>query len=176
MVALAKYAGLYVHHTSVAGIPDLNNYMDWICEWNDCVLVAQKLPHNTITKTPFEYECRLLQDGKYHTEYSSEKIAVKKIMDKFSDDKKFILYGAGQTGERIFGMLPEGKVSFFADGNNDKAEFCGKRVIGMDELSEIHTNYRVIITARKEITNDILKLLLSCKIPCETLYLEAEIK
>ena len=157
MRALAEYAGLYVHHTSVAGMPSLENAREWCSAWNDCVLVAQKKPVTTICEEPFEYECRLLQDGKYHLGYTNERAAVKAITGKYRDEKKYILYGAGIYGKIVFDLLPQDRVAYFADGNKDKVGslYCGKEIIGLYQLERIQKEYHVIITTSKETAREI---------------------
>ncbi len=172
MRALAEYAGLYVHHTSVAGIPNPENAKEWGSMWNDCVLVAQKKPVVTICEEPFDYECRLLQDGKYHLGYTNERTAVKGITGKYRDEKKYILYGAGIYGKIVFDLLPQDRVAYFADGNKEKvgSSYCGKEIIGLDQLVKIHTNYHVIITASSENTGEIQSNLKTRGIMCDCIY------
>lgn len=61
LAALAKWAGLKVHHVSVAGVPDKDAFTDeWLSAWNDCCLVAQKSPIEEVEiPSPFNHEERM---------------------------------------------------------------------------------------------------------------------
>lgn len=63
--ALAEWAGLYVHHTSVAGTPEAEGMEEWVSDWNDACLVVQKPPFDSREiDDPFPYEWRVSVSGR----------------------------------------------------------------------------------------------------------------
>ncbi|MBP3505378.1 MAG: methyltransferase domain-containing protein [Lachnospiraceae bacterium] len=175
MIALAKWANLNVLHTSVAGIPRKNGMLDWVSEWNDVFTVLQK---NPITGSnyddPFIYEYRLLQDGMAHIAYKNEDIAVNEIIKKFDDTKKFIIFGAGEYGERILKLFGSNRVFCFGDNSKDKIgrTIAGKKILSLDEIKKIFGGYHVVVAANYTVSVEIKKQLERERIPAETLYLE----
>lgn len=63
--ALAEWAGLFVHHVSVAGVPKADGMDDWVSDWNDACLVAQKRPfESSVIEDPFPFEWRIAMTGR----------------------------------------------------------------------------------------------------------------
>lgn len=48
-----------VHHASVGGVPETDGVIEWLGEWNDTCLAAQKSPCNDIKDEPFKKEIRV---------------------------------------------------------------------------------------------------------------------
>lgn len=175
LIALAKWANLYVHHTSVAGIPRIGNEKDWISEWNDAVLVAQKQPVSVENiDDPFIYEQRCLQDGTANVSYKNIQIAVNETINKYRDDKKYILFGAGIFGEKMLELFGEDKVYCYCDNSTEKIgkKFHEKEIISLEKLKEIHRDYHIVITANSSVSLEINQQLRINKIPADTLFLE----
>lgn len=146
--ALAKWADLFVHHASVAGVPRVDVDDSWISIWNDSVLVAQKLPiENPNITNPFRYEKRMSGDGSSTLSYLNENVAIEDIIQKY-DDKKFILFGAGIWGERILKLLGDNRVHCFCDNDTGKigSMFHGKQVCSLETIKSISDDYYVIVT------------------------------
>lgn len=98
LIALAKWGNLYVHHTSVAGIPGIENEKDWISEWNDAVLVAQKQPISVENiDDPFIYEQRCLQDGTANVSYKNIQIAVNETIKNIEMIKSIFCLAQGYS-------------------------------------------------------------------------------
>lgn len=65
LCALARWAGFYVHHVSVAGVPKEDGMKEWVSDWNDACLVAQKSPFESkMIDDPFPYEWRVSVSGR----------------------------------------------------------------------------------------------------------------
>ena len=177
MSALAKWAGLHIHHTSVAGVSSIHISQEWINQWNDCFLVAQKNPIvPAIIEDPFPYEVRWLQDGTKNITYKTFKIATKEIRKRNQDNRKYILYGAGDFGSKFLAEMPKEDVAFFCDGNEQRAGtvFCGKKVISFDELKKLHSEYHVVITVSFPASQKIAQMLTDNGISYEQLYWDTE--
>ncbi len=161
LAALAKWANLYVHHTSVAGVPDVSADNEWVSEWNDAVLVAQKKPVSSINiSIPFKYEKRMSGKECCDLKYLNEKVAIEDFLIKYSD-KKFILFGAGIIGERICSLLGEEKVFCFADNNVAKIgkKLQGKKIYSLEEIKKIHDEYYILVTVKDCLASQIHKQL-----------------
>lgn len=67
-------------------------------------------------------------------------------------DRKIVVFGAGQNGERIMYRLGEANVAFFCDNYKSGTEFLGKKVIGFSELVKINQNseYDVILSTNAD--------------------------
>ena len=155
--ALAKWADLFIHHASVAGVPRIDVDDNWVSKWNDSVLVAQKLPimnHNIAN--PFRYEKRMSEDGSSILSYLNENVAVEDIIQKYND-KKFILFGAGIWGEKILTLLGNDRVYCFCDNDTGKigSIFHGKQVCSLETIKSIHDAYYVIVTVNSSIATKI---------------------
>lgn len=63
--------------------------------------------------------------------------------------KRFILFGAGENGRKAIEFWGHDRVEYFVDNNKQRVGemFCGKRIISIDELSEIWQSYDIMITA-----------------------------
>lgn len=156
--ALAKWAGLVILHSGAAGVPFIQGSDDWVSDWNDVTLVAQKRPISSMElEDPFIYERRCMMDGTVSNMYKSWNIAIRENQKKFSNDKKYVLFGAGVMGERIIKMIGEENVHCFVDNSAKKQgnEICGKRVISYDEFKQISKDYNCLITAPYRVSVEI---------------------
>lgn len=175
LAALAKWADLYVQHTSVAGIPE-KKYLDgWINDWNDSFLVAQKKPEekNSI-EDPFRYEARWLSDGKAHISYKNFEIAIQDIKRNVGNSKQFILFGAGILGEELLDMFGENCVYCYGDNSISKIgkEIRGKKIVSLDEVKKMKDEFNIVISAYSNVAFDIKRQLLNEGIEAHLLYLE----
>lgn len=149
LVALAKWAGLKVIHSGVAGVPYMKDTDDWISEWNDSTLVVQKMPGGNIQfEEPFKYERRYIMDGSIVDRYKNWNTAVSECMKRFDNGKKYILFGAGMIGKQILNIIGEQKVYCFVDNSFEKQthEMCGKEIISYDDFKQISASYNCIVT------------------------------
>lgn len=156
--ALAKWAGLAVLHSGVAGVPFLHDSDDWVSDWNDVTLVAQKKPVSSMEfADPFIYERRCLMDGTVSNMYKNWKTAIHEIQKKFSNNKKYVLFGAGVMGERIIKIIGEDNVYCFVDNSTKKQgnEICGKRIISYNDFKQISKDYNCLITAPYRVSVEI---------------------
>ena len=171
--ALAEWAGFYVWHAGVAGVPDIQGTDDWISEWNDATLVIQKPPKSMkAMKEPFPYERRCMIDGTVADNYKNMEIAIFENKRKFSKDKQFIIWGVGKTGKDAFRIIGEKNVYCFADNAADKYEtdVCGKRVIDYNEFKKVNKDYNCLIAATYEASAEIAAQLQKDGIEFGTLY------
>lgn len=171
--ALAKWAGLKILHSGVAGVPYIKGTDDWVSEWNDATLVVQKLPgRNHELKDPFIYERRCMMDGSVSNIYKSWKIAVDENRKRFHNDKKYVLFGAGVIGGQILDIIGERNVYCFADNSADKQgkEIFGKKVISYNELKQISMGYNCLVTAPYSASVAIEQQLRNDNISCGTLF------
>lgn len=156
--ALTKWAGLVVLHSGAAGVPFLQGSDDWVSDWNDVTLVAQKKPIPAMKlEEPFIYERRCLMDGTVSNRYKNWSTAVLENQKKFSNDKNYVLFGAGIMGERIIKIIGEENVHCFVDNSTRKQgnEICGKRVISYDDFRRISGDYNCLITAPYSVSVEI---------------------
>lgn len=171
--ALAKWAGLMVLHVGVAGVPFIQDSDEWVSDWNDSTLVAQKEPISPIElEDPFIYERRRMIDGTISDMYKSLDIAVCENKKRFSNDKKYILFGAGVMGERMIKIIGEDNVHCFADNSAEKQGkiLCGKMVISYDDFKQISKDYNCLITAPYNVSAEIGRQLKADNISYGTLY------
>ena len=174
LAALAKWAQLKVHHTSVGGVPEMENYREWMDEWNDGCLVAQKEPVQSIViGNPFIDECRVPTYGYFDT-YRIWEIAVRRACKKFDDKRPFALFGAGWIGDIVLDILGKENVKFFIDNSADKIGKMhrGKRIISLHEYLARLGQYNCLVTASYNATLAIKKQMEDKGAKCETLYLE----
>ncbi len=172
LAALAKWADLKVHHTSVGGVPEGVDVRDWMSEWNDACLVAQKAPAQTIPGVPFVQEKRIpLEDIASRQEWGA---AVAQAAAEFASQKPIALFGAGWIGDMALEILGSDRVSFFVDTVKGKTgrEHKGKKVLSFEEYLPQSTGYNCIITASRSASSEIRKKLQNAGIECRTLYLE----
>lgn len=175
LASLAKWANLYVHHTSVAGIPHIDCADEWIDEWNDAFLVAQKTPIEKVNlEEPFRYEARKGMDGKVHLQYKNFHIAVQDIKRKVNNSKPFILFGAGILAEELLDLFGEDCVYGFGDNSTSKIgkEIRGKKIFSLEYIKEIKDNFNIVISTYSNVAYDIKKQLLNEGIEAHILYLE----
>lgn len=61
---------------------------------------------------------------------------------------RYVIWGAGLRGRRLFGHLKEEDVAAFVDKSSDKigSSFCGKKVISLDEYAK-HCNEAILVIA-----------------------------
>ena len=171
--ALAKWAGLKILHSGVAGVPYIKGTDDWISEWNDATLVAQKLPGSDYElEDPFIYERRRMMDGSVSNIYKSWKIAVDENRKRFQNEKKYVLFGAGAIGEQILDIIGAENVYCFVDNSVDKQgkEIFGKKVISYDELKRISMEFNCLVTAPYNASVQIEKQLRDDNISCGILF------
>lgn len=60
---------------------------------------------------------------------------------------KFIIWGAGIRGERVYRRLGPERVEAFLDTNHERLDkmFCGKKIISLDEYEKDYSNFLIII-------------------------------
>lgn len=149
LAALAKWADLKVHHTSVGGMPETENPWEWMNDWNDGCMVAQKEPsESTLTVNPFTQERRVPTYGYFDTCRIWE-TTVRKVCEKYKDKRPFVLFGAGWIGDMVLDILGKRNVDFFIDNSPDKIgkKFRGKRIISFHEYLDVCDRYNCLITA-----------------------------
>ena len=171
--ALAKWAGLKVLHAGVAGVPSMEGTDDWVSEWNDATLAAQKLPASkTELDEPFRYERRRMLDGSVSDTYKDWHVAVCENKKKFHNDKQYILFGAGVFGGEILDVIGADNVYCFADNSVDKQgkEMYGKRVISYEAFKQISKDYNCLVTAPRRASFEIKQQLQRDDICCGTLF------
>lgn len=172
LVALAKWADLKVHHTSVSGVPQDIDVKDWLSEWNDACLVAQKAPAQTITGEPFVQERRIpLEDTASCKEWEA---AVGQAVKGFTKEAPIALFGAGWIGDMVLEILGGDRVSCFVDTAKGKTgkEHRGKMVLSFEDYLPISDRYNCIVTASCGASLEIKKKLKNAGIECRTLYLD----
>lgn len=157
--ALAKWAGMKVQHISVGGVPETNNITDWVSEWNDACLVAQKEPAQDMKGEPFEKELRVPVDSVDAYNLLGEK--VKSACSKFAEKKPFVLYGAGWIGDMVLEILGSDNVSFYVDNSSIKVgtERKGKKVISFQDYRKDSDQYNCLITASRSASLSMMKSL-----------------
>lgn len=168
--SLAKWADLKVHHTSVGGIPQTNNITDWVSEYNDACLVAQKRPYNDIKGIPFEREIRVPFNDIEGYVLLKEKI--KKACNKFVEKKPFVLFGAGWIGDMVLEILGNDNVSFFVDNSGIKTgtERKGKMVLSFQEYKKDSHKYNCLVTASESASLAIVKSLRTEGVDCQSVF------
>lgn len=168
--ALAKWADMKVHHVSVGGVPETDNAVDWVSEWNDACLVAQKGPFVDIDGEPFEKELRIPLNN--IEAYNAFREKVKNVCDKFAEKKPLVLFGAGWIGDIVLQVLGSDNVSFFIDNSSAKigTEHKGKRVVSFQDYRKESGNYNCLVTASEMASASIKKSLETEGIACRTLY------
>lgn len=89
-------------------------------------------------------------------------------------EKKIILYGAGEFGEKALRFFGTDKVAFFVDSNEEKVGSLikGKRVLSRKELKNIYQDYNVVISTDARKTAVIAEVLDAMGINTYTTYLE----
>ena len=82
-------------------------------------------------------------------------------MGKTNNEKKYVLFGAGEYGKIAIGQLSEEKIAFFLDNNPQKAgtKIEGIPVYTLEEKRRELMNYTLVITVSKEKESDIGKQL-----------------
>ncbi len=168
--SLAKWADLKVHHTSVGGIPQTNNITDWISEYNDACLVAQKRPYNDIKGIPFEREIRVPFNSIEGIVLLKEKI--KNACDKFAEKKPLVLFGAGWIGDMALEILGNDNVCFFVDNSGIKigTERKGKKVVAFQEYKRNSDKYNCLVTASESASLAIMESLRMEGISCQSVF------
>lgn len=170
--SLAKWADMKVHHTSIGGVPETDNITDWVSEWNDVCLVAQKEPVNDIKGEPFEKELRVPVNS--IDAYNMLRERIKYVCSKFSERKPYVLFGAGWIGDMVLEILGSDNISFFIDNSTIKigTERKGKKVISFQDYRKDIGLYNCLITASESASSSIKKSLEGEGIECQTLYEE----
>lgn len=171
--ALAKWADLKVHHASVGGVPQIKDLKDWINDWNEGCLVAQKQPYQSFTKqSPFVEERRVPTYG-YNNTYRIWKFVVNEVCKKFDNKKKIVLFGAGWIGSMVLDILGEDNVEFFVDNSKEKIgkKYRGKKIISFEEYLKNSNQYNCLITASYNASLQIKKQMETVDEKCEILYL-----
>lgn len=94
--------------------------------------------------------------------------------NKMNSDKKIILYGAGEYGERAMLFFGADKIEFFADSSKEKAGSVinGKRVLSCEELKAVYHDYNIVISTDARKITAIAETLDSMGIYDYTTYLE----
>lgn len=118
LAALEKWADLKVHHTSVGGVPENAAARDWMSEWNDACLAAQKPPVLADIEAPFTEERRIPIDEA--ASYKEWENAIMQALNRFTAEKPVALFGAGWIGDMALEILGSGRVSLFVDTSKGK--------------------------------------------------------
>ena len=172
LAALAKWGGLKVHHTSVGGVPEGVDALDWFSEWNDACMVAQKAPIQTISGVPFAKEKHIpIEDIASRKEWEA---AVGQAVRGFAKEKPIVLFGAGWIGDMVLEILGSDRVSYFVDTSKGKIgmEHRGKIVLSFEEYLPKSDGYNCVVTASRGASSEIRKKLQNAGIECRTLYLD----
>ena len=169
--ALAKWVDFKVHHVSVGGVPETEKIIDWMSEWNDGCLVAQKQPwiYPSI-KEPFTRERRVpINDS---ATYQIWKNAVAKACGNFREEKPIVLFGAGWIGDTVLEILGNDKICFFVDNSSIKigSQRKGKRVISLQEYKKNSERYNCLVTASEHAALEIKEKLRLEGIECQILF------
>lgn len=170
--ALAKWADMKVHHTSVGGVPKTDDIADWISEWNDACLVAQKRPFFDIESEPFEKEVRVPVDS--IDAYRLLRERVESACSKFAEKKPFALFGAGWIGDMVLEALGNENVGFFIDNSSAKigTERKGRKVVSFQDYIKESDRYNCLITASKSASLSIMESLQNEGIECQMIFEE----
>lgn len=174
LAALAKWADLKVHHTSVGGVPEIENPQEWIADWNDGCLVAQKEPsESNLTGNPFIQERRIPTYGYFDT-YRIWEPTVRKVCKIFKQKKPFVLFGASWIGDMVLDILGEENVDFFVDNSADKIGkiYRGKRILSFHEYLNVSDRYNCLITASYNASMSIKQQMEEEGVKGVTLYLK----
>lgn len=168
--ALAKWADMKVHHASVGGVPETDDVIEWLSEWNDTCLAAQKSPCNDIKDEPFKKEIRVpINDSSM---YSFFKEKVKDACNQFTEKKPIVLFGAGWVGDTVLEILGSDNVCFFVDNSSIKigTERKGKKVISLQTYKKDSARYNCLVTASGHASLAIKENLRLEGIECQTLF------
>lgn len=67
-----------------------------------------------------------------------------------NEEKKIIIFGAGDYGRRAFEFFGTEKVAYFVDNNPEKSgkEYCGKEILSFNDYLHIYDNYRTVIAVK----------------------------
>lgn len=171
--ALAKWVDFKVHHVSVGGVPKVEKVSDWMSEWNDACLVAQKKPWMEIfTGEPFTEEKRVPVNDS--TSYQMWKNAVARACRSFTEEKPIVLFGAGWIGDLVLEILGNHRVSFWVDSSKGKigGEHRGKRIVSPEEYLKEKNKYNCLITASYGASLAIYQRLKEQGAECRILYSE----
>lgn len=174
LAALAKWANLNVLHTSISGVPEGEKSGDWVNDWNDGCLVAQKEPSGKmVAEQPFIQERRVPTFGYFDTVRIWE-MAVKQAYERFQEKKPVVLFGAGWIGDMALEILGSDKVKFFVDHSKDKIGkiYRGKEVISFDDYQKNSSRYNCIITASYHASLEIMRNMEQAGLRYEGLYLK----
>lgn len=74
-------------------------------------------------------------------------------------EKKIILFGAGDMGKRSLGHFGADRVYCFADTHKAGSSYCDKLVISIEELAAIQDDYLIIVSTTFNVYMDIFPLL-----------------
>lgn len=168
--ALATWVDLKVHHTSVGGVPQTDAITDWISEYNDTCLAAQKRPYSSIEKMPFEREIRVpvnCIEG-----YALLREKVNSACGRFEGKKPLVLFGAGWIGDMVLEILGNDNVCFFVDNSGIKigTERKGKKVISFQEFKNDSNKYNCLVTASESASLAIMKSLHTEGVACQSVF------
>lgn len=168
--ALAKWADMKVQHVSMGGVPEADRITDWVSEWNDACLAAQKNPAVDVAAEPFGRELRVPVQSV--DAYNRLRDKVKSACGKFARHKPIVLFGAGWIGDMVLEILGSDNVSFFVDNSSIKAgtERKGKKVISLQDYVRESGQYNCLITASESASLSIMRNLQKENIECQTLY------
>ena len=168
--ALAKWAGMKVHHASTGGIPETDHVIDWLSEWNDTCLAAQKSPCSDIKDEPFKKEIRVPIDDS--NMYDMFKKRVKSACDRFLEKKPIVLFGAGWIGDTVLEILGNDNICFFVDNSSIKvgSQHKGKKVISLQEYKKDSERYNCLVTASEYASLAIKENLQIEGIECQMLF------
>lgn len=152
LVALAKWANLAVHHVSIGGVPENVNKEEWISDWNDGCLVAQKEPIEYFQQSlPFQYrnEVSSVYRFGYSDTYRIWEIMIRQACRKFGNQKKIALFGAAWIGDLALEILGDERVCFFVENSQAKIgkERHGKKILSFDDYVKVKDMYNCLITA-----------------------------
>lgn len=170
--ALASWADLKVWHTSVGGVPKTEQLDDWLDDWNDGCLVAQKMPFWIETiEEPLAQEKRFPVYG-FRDVYKLWEAAVMRAVQKFETKKPAVLFGAGLIGSIVLEIMGAENVQYFVDHSSTKIgrEYRGKQIVSAEDYLKESSKYNCLITASYAASVEIRQELECAGAQCAILY------
>lgn len=163
---------LKAHFVSISGMPETGKIDEWVNDWNDGCMVAQKAPYEeNVGFKPFMRESRVPIYG-YHDIRKLWEMAVRRACEGFDSKKPIVLYGAGLIGGTVLDILGKDQVKFFIDNSSDKIgkKYRGVMVKPFDEYLKVNEQYNCLITASYKVSLEMKQELQMAGAECRMLY------